>query len=65
MTDRPYVVRYFDDDTIGVISRERTRLVAEQIMMEFNDGGWVVDVCYDPNEMWIEPEEDYWVRQYA
>jgi hypothetical protein len=56
MTDKPYVVRYFKDDTIGVVSRERTRLVAEQVMMEFNDAGWSVDVTYDPCNLWVEKE---------
>ncbi len=54
MTDKPWVVRYFDDDTIGVISREKDRLEAEKMMMEFNDAGWVVDVEYDPHNLWIE-----------
>ena len=62
MTDKPYVVRYFEDDTIGVISREKTRLVAEQIMMEWNDWGWSVDVEYDPHNLWVEPPENHWIH---
>ncbi len=54
MTDKPWVVRYFEDDEIGVISREKTRLVAEKVMMEYNDRGWSVDVQYDPHNLWVE-----------
>ncbi len=54
MTDKPWVVRYFDQDTIGVISREKDRLEAEKVMMEYNDAGWSVDVKYDPENLWVE-----------
>ena len=51
MTNKPYVVRYFEVDTIGVISSAKTRLVAEQIMMEWNDWGCSLDVQYDPHTL--------------
>ena len=62
VTDKPYVVRYFEDETIGVISRERTRLVAERIAGEWDDWGWSTDVYYDPLNLWVEPAENYWVH---
>ena len=53
-TDKPWVVRYFDEDMIGVISREKSRLQAEIVMMEYNDAGWIVDVQHDPHNLWGE-----------
>jgi len=60
MTDKPWVVRYFEEDMIGVVCREKTRLIAEKIMMEYNDHGWVVDVQHDPHHLWIVPDETHW-----
>ena len=57
MTDKPWVVRYFEDDTINVISREESRSEAERIMMEYNDHGYVTDVVLDPQNLWMVPDE--------
>lgn len=62
MTDRPYVIRRFIDDgetdTICVISRYSTRLWAEYWMQCYNDQlGWSVDVHYDPDHLWQEPQD--------
>ena len=54
MTDKPWVVRYFEDDTINVISREESRSEAERIMMEWNDYGYSTDVEFDPHNLWID-----------
>lgn len=59
MTDRPYVIRRFiddgEEDTIQVVSRERTRGAAEYWSQQFNDRfGWSVDVHYDPKHIWRE-----------
>jgi len=60
VTDKPWVVRYFEDDMINVISREASKLDAERIMMEYNDHGYVTDVEYDPHNLWIVPDETHW-----
>lgn len=60
MTDKPWVVRYFEDDTINVISREESRSEAERIAMEYNDHGYSTDVEFDPHNLWIVPDETHW-----
>lgn len=62
MTDRPYVIRRFidngEEDLIQVVSRELTRSEAERFALMLNDCfGMSVDVKYDPDHLWTEPND--------
>ncbi len=60
MTDKPYVIRQFDsdEDTIRVLSRHKSRISADFQCTQLNDRlDMVVDVFYDPHNIWQEPKD--------